>query len=78
MWSGLCKTGIWKFDFRHFLWRIEAKSWTASCMVVGPALIAVLSRALSLIATRVQIPVGACEKVAIDLGLGGGFRRVCR
>ena len=27
---------------------------------------------------RVQIPAWACEKVANDLGLGGGFRRVLR
>ena len=24
----------------------------------------------------VQIPLGACEKISSDLGLGGGFRRV--
>ena len=28
--------------------------------------------------TVVRIPPGACEKVASDLGLGGGFRRVLR
>ena len=33
---------------------------------------------LSLTTAWVRIPTWACEKVASDLGLGGGFRRVLR
>ena len=33
---------------------------------------------LSLTTAWVRIPAWACEKVASDLGLGGGFRRVLR
>ena len=52
---------------------------------VGPALTAVWSKAppmtdytLSFTTACVRIPAWACEKVASDLGLGGGFRRVLR
>ena len=52
--------------------------------LAGPALTAVWSKALLLTASclsplsRIQIPPGVCEKVANDLGLGGGFRWVLR
>ena len=35
-------------------------------------------RQLSLTTAWVRIPAWACEKVASDLGLGGGFRRLLR
>ena len=54
-------------------------------MQEGPALTAVWSKAppltarcLSPLPAWVRILAWACEKVASDLGLGGGFRRVLR
>ena len=50
--------------------------------MMGPALMAVWSKTLSVRASCLsplpgsKISAGACEKVASDLGLGGGFRRV--
>ena len=46
--------------------------------IFGPALMAIWSKALPLIASclshcPVSNPIRACEKVASDLGLGGGF-----
>ena len=72
--------------FYQPLRRIDTSFWwldTSFMWLSGPALTAVWSKAppatdctLSLTTACVRIPTWACEKVASDLGLGGGFRQV--
>ena len=45
-------------------------------MAVWPKALPLTASSQSLTTVRVRIPPRACEKVANDLGLGSGFRRV--
>ena len=72
-----CRPDLWYFwgkstEFTKYIKEICRLACSDGLVVLGAA----TDCTLSLTTAWVRIPAWACEKVASNLGLGGGFRRV--